>query len=393
MSSALSALITGPNQRSKPSVPFAGMYRLIDVALSNVAHSELDDVWVLEQFEPHDLNDHLANGRPWDLDRTHGGLRILPPFQRGDGGEVMAAGNADALVQHRHLLAEFGPEVVVTLSADHLFQFDLRDAVDSHRSNGATVTMVTTDPPADDDRSRFAWAEVTDGVVTGFEYKPDEPTGDRVCTEVFVFDAGDLLGRLEALPDDGSAGDYGDVLIPDLVAEGRAFEHRMHGYWRDIGTIGAYHRAHMELVADEPPLRLDDPAWPLITGSITGGPSRADVERRRPQLAARPGHARRRHRARQRDRAPGRGGGRGTRTPRACSSTVPSCGPAPRSRAPSSTSRPPSTCTTPETAMTTRASSCTPDSASATTLRSVQRRSEHPSPGVRRDPRTSPGRL
>ena len=96
---------------------------------------------------------------------------------------------------------------------------------------------------------------------------------DRVCTEVFVFDAGDLLGRLEALPDDGSAGDYGDVLIPDLVADGRAFEHRMHGYWRDIGTIGAYHRAHMELVADEPPLRLDDPAWPLLTGSITGGPA------------------------------------------------------------------------------------------------------------------------
>jgi glucose-1-phosphate adenylyltransferase len=71
--------------RSKPSLPFAGMYRLIAVALTNVAHSELDDVWVLEQFEPHDLNDHLANGRPWDLDRTHGGMRILPPFQRGDG--------------------------------------------------------------------------------------------------------------------------------------------------------------------------------------------------------------------------------------------------------------------------------------------------------------------
>ena len=260
-------------QRSKPSLPFAGMYRLIDVALSNVSHSELDDVWVLEQFEPHDLNDHLANGRPWDLDRTHGGLRILPPFQRGDGDEIMAAGNADALVQHRHLLSEFAPEVIVTLSADHLFQFDLRDAIDSHRSNGAAVTMVTTDPPADDDQSRFAWVEVTDSVVTGFEYKPDEPTGDRVCTEVFVFDAGDLLGRLDALPDDGSAGDYGDVLIPDLVADGRAFEHRMHGYWRDIGTIGAYHRAHMELVADEPPLRVDDPAWPLITGSITGGPA------------------------------------------------------------------------------------------------------------------------
>ena len=113
-------------RRAKPSLPFAGMYRLIDIALSNVAHSGLDDVWVLEQYEPHALNDHLANGRPWDLDRTHGGLHILPPFQRRDGEATMAEGNADAPVKHRQLLAEGDPDVIVTMSADHLFQLDLR---------------------------------------------------------------------------------------------------------------------------------------------------------------------------------------------------------------------------------------------------------------------------
>ena len=265
-------------RRAKPSVPFAGMYRLIDIALSNVAHSRLDDVWVIEQYEPHALNDHLANGRPWDLDRTHGGLQILPPFQRRESDDGMADGNADTLVRHRHLIAAFAPDVVVTMSADHLYRLDLRDVLDTHERCAATMTVVTTDPPADDDPTRFAWVTVTDGTVTGFEYKPDEPTGDRVCTEVFAFDVAELLDRLGALADEESAGDYGDALVPDLVADGGVFEHRLDGYWRDVGTIAAYHRAHMELVADDPPLPLDDPDWPLLTGSIIGGPAHLTTE-------------------------------------------------------------------------------------------------------------------
>ncbi len=261
-------------RRAKPSLPFAGMYRLIDIALTNVAHSRIDDVWVLEQYEPHALNDHLSNGRPWDLDRTHGGLRILPPFQQRDGEATMAEGNADALVNHRQLFAELDLDVIVTMSADHLFQLDLREPLATHRERQATLTIVTTDPPADDDPTRFAWVDVAGDDVVGFEYKPDEPSGDRVCTEVFVFDAGHLLAQLEAMPDDGSAGDYGDTLLPAFVAAGGVVEHRHDGYWRDVGTIGAYHRAHMELVADDPPLRLDDPGWPLLTGSIIGGPAR-----------------------------------------------------------------------------------------------------------------------
>ncbi len=261
--------------RAKPAIPFAGMYRLIDIALSNVAHSGLEDVWVIEQFEPHALNDHLANGRPWDLDRTHGGLRILPPYQRGDGDEAMASGNADALVQHRRLLAEFAPDVLVAMSADHLYRLDLRDVLDTHAEHGATVTAVTTDPPADDDPTRFAWVSAGGGGdITGFEYKPDRPHGDRICTELFAFDAPVLLDLLADLAGAESAGDYGDALLPALVDGGGAFEHRLDGYWRDVGTIDTYHRVHMEFVDDEPPLRLDDPDWPMLTGSIIGGPAR-----------------------------------------------------------------------------------------------------------------------
>lgn len=267
--------------RAKPAVPFAGMFRLIDIALSNVAHSGITDVWVVEQYEPHALNDHLANGRPWDLDRTRGGLVILPPFQRrtddkGDG--ALASGNADALVQQRHAIEQFAPDVVVTLSADHLYRLDLRDVLATHEANDAQLTIVTTDPPGDDDPTRFAWVSVDGGTVTGFAYKPDEPSGDRICTEAFAFDGPVLLDRLARLAaearDGGSAGDYGDRLVPDLVGGGRVVEHRLDGYWRDVGTLGAFHRAHMELVAPDPPLVLDDPDWPFLTGSISAGPAR-----------------------------------------------------------------------------------------------------------------------
>jgi glucose-1-phosphate adenylyltransferase len=264
--------------RAKPAVPFAGMFRLIDITLSNVSNSGLTDVWVVEQYEPHDLNDHLANGRPWDLDRTRGGLVILPPYQRrgdGDGDAAVAAGNADALVHQRHAIAQFGPDVVITVSADHLYRLDLRDVLATHQRAGARLTIVTTDPPAGDDPTRFAWVSVDDGGgVVDFAYKPDDPAGDRICTEVFAFDGPELLARLDALDRDESAGDYGDRLIPDLVAGGGVVEHRLEGYWRDVGTIAAFHRAHMELTAPDPPVTLDDPDWPFLTSDVSVGPAR-----------------------------------------------------------------------------------------------------------------------
>jgi len=271
--------------RAKPSLPFGGMFRLVDVALSNIAHSGLDDVWVLVQYEPHALNEHLSNGRPWDLDRTHGGLRVLPPFQvkdQADDVATVAAGNADALVQHRRLIAEHGTDVVVTMSADHVYRLDLRDVLHTHAARGAALTIVTTDPHPDDDPTRFAWVTADDdGAVTGFDYKPDTPTGDRVCTEVFAFDATTLLRHLDALPggEDGvdHAGDYGESLLPAFVAGEDVVEHRLDGYWRDIGTLRAYHRAHLELIDDDPPFDLDDRSWPLLTGSITGGPARVST--------------------------------------------------------------------------------------------------------------------
>lgn len=143
--------------RSKPAVPVAGQYRLIDVVLSNLANSGLRDVWIVEQFRPFTLNQHLAGGRPWDLDGTRHGLRLLPPAE-GRTEEGFAAGNGHALFQQIPLLEAFGAETVVVLSADQLYQFDLRPALEQHWAASAELTLVTTQ--TDEDPSRFGVVQV-----------------------------------------------------------------------------------------------------------------------------------------------------------------------------------------------------------------------------------------
>jgi glucose-1-phosphate adenylyltransferase len=263
-------------ERAKPAVPYGGSYRLIDVPLSNALHSGLDDVWVVQQFHPVSLEDHLSNGRPWDLDRTTGGLLLLHPSQ-GTDKEGWHTGTADALWRQSDLLREYDPEAVVVVSADAVYRLDYDALVHEHRGSGAPLTMVTAEvDPAD--AGRYGVVQVDgDGQVVDYAYKPEEPRGNLVSNEVFVFDAGVLVGLLESLAEEaGDEGlqDLGDALLPRLVGEGRVREHRFDGYWRDLGTVESYWAAHMDLLADDPPFVPDDPSWPLRTHSRRQGPAR-----------------------------------------------------------------------------------------------------------------------
>jgi len=262
-------------RRAKPALPFAGLYRLIDFPLSNCANSGISDVWVLQQYQPHSLEDHLANGRPWDLDRTTGGLLLLQPFTGGEE-EGFAEGNADALWRHRRLIGEFGADVVLVLSADAVYTLDYRDVIDAHLRADADVTMVTT--KVDEDPGRFGVVTVDDdGRVTGFQYKPDEPRSHLVTTEIFAYRPAALLGALEELSDaDEPLADFGDALLPRLVEAGRAFEFRLDGYWRDLGTPGSYWQAHQDLIDGEA-LDLDDPQWRIRTTAGHRPPARVDA--------------------------------------------------------------------------------------------------------------------
>src|ERR1700710_644460 len=152
-------------QRAKPAVPFAGVYRLIDFPLSNCQHSEIADVWVSVQFHPTSLSDHLANGRPWDLDRTTGGLMMLPPFQGTDRGGWVS-GTADLLWRQADLIREFSPDALVVVSSDAVYKLDYRDVVEAHLDSDAEVTMVTTEV-AEDDASRYGIVQTgDDGKIT-----------------------------------------------------------------------------------------------------------------------------------------------------------------------------------------------------------------------------------
>ena len=267
--------------RPKPAVPLAGCYRLIDVALSNLAHSGLRNVWIVEQYRPGLLNRHLAGGRPWDLDGTRHGLRLMPPAQRDDDEEDgFSQGNGHALYQQLDALREHGTDTVIVLSADHLYQLDLRPVLAQHRDRGSDLTVITTQIAEDASRYGVVRAD-SDGVIVDYSYKPDEPATDIVATEVFIYQVDALADAIEELldgpDDDGSdLGDYGETIVPHLVDKGRVHEYRMDGYWRDLGTIDAYFQAHMELITGDG-VDLDRPDWPLLTNITTCAPARIDA--------------------------------------------------------------------------------------------------------------------
>lgn len=256
--------------RAKPAVPFAGVYRLIDFPLSNCQHSGVADVWVSIQHHPASLTEHLANGRPWDLDRTSGGMLTLPPHQ-GSERAGWHSGTADSVWRNAQLIRDHRADAVVVVSADAVYKLDYREVVDAHLQGGQHVTMVTTrvDP---DDAGRYGVVRVDGDRVTDYAYKPDEPAGSTVANEVFVLSPDPVLDRLEELArkaGDEGLSDLGDELLPALVRDGLARAWPLEGYWRDVGTVTAYWDAHRDFLTgsldDPPPLDLDDPLWPVHT--------------------------------------------------------------------------------------------------------------------------------
>src|SRR4051794_39713342 len=256
-----------PRQRAKPAVPFPGTHRLIDFPLSNCHNAALSDVWVAQQYNPISLSDHLANGRPWDLDRTTGGLLVLQPRLGHDDREGFQQGTADSLWRNAPMIREFAPQALVVVSADAVYLQDYGALVEDHAESGADVTMVTTEVDPED-AGRYGVVQVEGGTVRDYAYKPEEPASNRVANEVFVFTPGPVLDLLDELAQDaGDEGlqDLGNELLPRLVDAGGARESRFDGYWRDVSTVDAYWSTHQDLLAGEPPIRLDDPDWPVLT--------------------------------------------------------------------------------------------------------------------------------
>lgn len=267
-------------ERAKPALPFAGSYQLLDFPLSNIVNSGVDDVWLSVSYQAESLEEQVRNGRPWDLDRTRGGLRLLMP-REGNGSldeEGFAQGNADELYRLRDDLRRAAPDVVLVMSADHVYRCDLGELVGTHLDKGAELTMLVTDLAGvyAEDPSDHAVVEVNRlGRVTGFAYKPESPDGTLVACEVFAYRPDVLVEVLEELhrelsqadserpAGDSGLGDFGDLLVPRLVDRGKVHSHRLDGYWRDLGQPHHYLNAHLELLQGG--TGLFDPAWPVLT--------------------------------------------------------------------------------------------------------------------------------
>lgn len=259
--------------RVKPALPFAGTYRLIDIALSNLAHSGIGEIGIVQQYLPRTLNVHLANGRPWDLDRHHGGLRVLPPYEGGEG-EGFASGNTDSLYRQVHEIEASGADLVLVLSADHVYTLDFGEVLATHRDTDADLTIVTT--RIDGDVARYGVVHTDDsGQVTGFDYKPEQSPTRTVACEIFLYRAEALCAALRLLADRGELGDYGEDLVPHFVEHHHVVAHQLDGYWLDLGTLQSYWAGNLAVLHGEGP-RLDDPAWPIWTAQPQLLPARIE---------------------------------------------------------------------------------------------------------------------
>ncbi len=252
--------------RSEAAVPFGGKYRIIDFALSNCVNSEVYDVNVLTQYMPRSLNEHIGVGRPWDLDRTTGGLRLLQPYQssRGEKG-AWQEGTADALRFNLDVLRGNVDDVLI-LAGDHIYKMDYRPLLQLHAARGADVTVAVRSVPGFESH-RFGMLNTdVEGRVVSYEEKPRRTRSTLASMGVYVFRREVLV---KVLTD--SAGqkhrNLGGEVLPRVVAGSKVYAYRFYGYWADAGTVQAYYEANMALLAETPALDLYDPDWPIYTRS------------------------------------------------------------------------------------------------------------------------------
>lgn len=254
-------------KRAKPAMPFAGKYRIIDFALSNCTNSGLFDMAVLTQYRPHSLNEHIGTGRPWDLDRTRGGVRIWQPY-RGRRDQDWYRGTSDALYQNRSFIASTNSDTLLVLSGDHIYKQDYRTMLRQHEESGADLTIAVMDVPREETHRFGIMTTDEAGRIVEFHEKPKTFHGTLASMGIYVFRKDFLLERLEAdAQDPNSAHDFGRNIIPSMIEKDRVYAFNFEGYWVDVGTIPAYWQTNLDLLADEPELDLNDERWTIHTRS------------------------------------------------------------------------------------------------------------------------------
>lgn len=268
---------------AKPAVPYGGKYRIIDFPLSNCANSGIDTVGILTQYKPLELNDYVGSGKPWDLDRTSGGVHILPPYQGQQGGNWYK-GTANAIYQNLEFIERYEPEYVLVLSGDHIYKMDYSKMIKEHEETGAACTIAVLEVPLEE-ASRFGIMNTKeDGTIYEFEEKPKNPKSNLASMGIYVFTWKKLKKYLtedEAKPD--SSNDFGKDVIPAMLNAGELLRvYRFNDYWKDVGTVNSLWEANLDLLNPKIDLNLADQNW-RIYSRTTGMPPQyisesADVE-------------------------------------------------------------------------------------------------------------------
>ena len=249
---------------AKPAVAFGGKYRIIDFPLSNCINSGIDTVGVLTQYQPLRLNTHIGIGIPWDLDRNEGGVTVLPPYEKSTSSEWYT-GTANAIYQNLAYMEQYNPDYVLILSGDHIYKMDYEVMLDFHKVNKADITIACMPVPIEE-ASRFG-IMVTDesNRITEFEEKPEHPSSNLASMGIYIFSWPVLKEALIALKDQNGC-DFGKHILPYCKEKGqRLFAYEYNGYWKDVGTLGYYWEANMELIDIIPEFNLYEEFWRIYT--------------------------------------------------------------------------------------------------------------------------------
>lgn len=260
-----SRLYSLTTKTAKPAVVFGAKYRIIDFTLSNCVNSNIDTVGVLTQYQPLVLNEYIGNGQPWDLDRTFGGIRILPPYQ-GKRRNDWYKGTANAVYQNINFMKRYNPEYILVLSGDHIYKMDYSRMLDFHKENNADATIAVINVKKEE-ASRFGIMNTDENLkIIEFEEKPKNPKSTKASMGIYIFNANTLYKYLEEDEKDyNSKNDFGKNIIPKMLEDNcKMFAYPFVGYWKDVGTIDSLLEANMDILNDKS-VDLFDKNWKIYS--------------------------------------------------------------------------------------------------------------------------------
>lgn len=251
---------------AKPAVAFGGKYRIIDFPLSNCINSGVDTVGVLTQYQPLRLNTHIGIGIPWDLDKNVGGVSILPPYEKSSNSDWYT-GTANAIYQNLDFMELYNPEYVLILSGDHIYKMAYEVMLEFHKANNADVSIAVMPVPMEE-ASRFGVVVTDDNNrITEFQEKPEHPKSNLASMGIYIFSWKALKEALVTLKDQSNC-DFGKHIIPYCHEKGeKLVAYEYNGYWKDVGTLGSYWEANMELIDIIPEFNLYEEYWRVYTKS------------------------------------------------------------------------------------------------------------------------------